>query len=59
MVVDPLGLAGFSKEIRENAASKEVKKTKKRTRTEAEKLLKAIFKPARDEKMRRKWDFVE
>lgn len=60
MSIDPLGLAGKSKEVPRN-----IKKTKtksagvKRTRAESLKLLKEIFRPAREEKMRRKWDSVE
>mgnify|MGYP001608252519 CR=1 len=58
---DPLGLAGFSKEIEQGNSPKRVKtiKNKRRTKKETQKILRDIFKPALDEKMRRKWDSIE
>lgn len=59
---DPLGLAGRSRDIDQNAFEKGFKKAGKvlkRNREQSQKLLNKIFAPIRAEKMRRKWDFIE
>lgn len=58
MAEDPLGLAG--KVIKIDAFQIEKLKTKRvRSKKEAIELLKDIFKSAKEEKMRRKWDLKE